>query len=175
MQERLEAEFTEAFDRYADELYRHAAFRLSDPEKAEELVQDTFLRSWNSVRAGTQIREMRAFLYRTMRHLIIDEYRRKKPASLDALLAEPDASDAVLADERDELEAAMDRLDGARAAALVGELPPAYAEALTLRFVDGLAPAEIADRLGETQNAVNVRVHRALKALRKLAEHPAHP
>jgi RNA polymerase sigma-70 factor (ECF subfamily) len=175
MQERLESEFTLAFDRYADELYRHAAFRLSDPEKAQELVQDAFLRSWNSARAGTGIKDMRAFLYRTMRHLIIDEYRRKRPASLDALLEEPEASDALLEDERDELEAAMDRLDGRRAAARIAELPPAYAEALTLRFVEGLSPAEIADRLGETQNAVNVRVHRALKALRTLVEHPTNP
>lgn len=166
----LEYAFTDAFDRYADELYRHAQFRLSDPAKAEEVVQDAFLRAWNSARAGTQIQDFRAFLYRTLRHLVIDEYRRHRTESLDALLEREDATDALLADEHDELAMAMDRLDGARALALLPELPDSYAEAITLRFVDGLTPKEIAVRLDENENTVSVRVHRALKALRVLLE-----
>ncbi|HEX7651312.1 MAG TPA: RNA polymerase sigma factor [Candidatus Paceibacterota bacterium] len=170
MQKHLEQSFTDAFDRYADELFRHASFRLSDRDKAQELVQETFMRSWNSARGGTEIKDMRAFLYRTLRHLIIDEYRRKKPASLDAMLEEESASDAVMADEHDEMAEAMDRLDGARALALLSELPPAYCEVLTLRFVDGLTPQEIGARLDENENTASVRIHRALKALRKIAE-----
>jgi len=172
MQRALEQSFIDAFDRYADELYRHAYFRLSSKEKAEEAVQETFLRAWNSARGGTDIKEMRAFLYRTLRHLVIDEYRRKKTDSLDAWLEEEGATDAILADEHDELEAAVARLDGAQALALVGKLSPAYSEVLTLRFVDGLTPSEIAARLDENENTVSVRIHRALKALRKLLERP---
>jgi len=170
MQKHLEQSFTQAFDRYADELFRHASFRLSDRDKAQELVQETFLRSWNSARGGTDIQDMRAFLYRTLRHLIIDEYRRKKPSSLDALMEEEGATDALMEDERDEMAEAVDRLDGARALALLPELPPAYSEVLTLRFVDGLTPREIGARLDENENTASVRIHRALKALRKLLE-----
>lgn len=170
MQEHLEQEFTAAFDRYADELFRHAYFRLSDRDKALELVQEAFMRSWNSARMGTKVRDMRAFLYRTLRHLIIDEYRRKKSSSLDALLENEEGSDSVLADERDEMAEAMDRLDGVQALALVQELPPSYAEVITLRYVDSLSPHEIAQRLDETENTISVRIHRALKALRTLYE-----
>lgn len=170
MQKHLEQSFTDAFDRYADELFRHASFRLSDRDKAQELVQETFMRSWSSARAGTEIKDMRAFLYRTLRHLIIDEYRRKKSSSLDALMEDENASDALLEDEHDEMAAAVDRLDGARALAMLSALPDAYAEVLTLRFVDGLSPQEIGKRLDENENTASVRIHRALKALRKLLE-----
>jgi RNA polymerase sigma-70 factor (ECF subfamily) len=171
----LDTAFTAAFDSYADELMRHAYYRLSDRDKALELTQECFLRAWDYARTGKDIKDIRAFLYRTLRNLIIDEYRRKKPSSLDAILEDENVSDAILADERDELAAAVDRLDGARALSLLPELPAAYAEVLLLRFVEGLAPSEIAARLEVSENVVSVRIHRALKALRLLAEPGAKP
>jgi len=170
MKERNKA-FEDAFTAYGDELFRHAFFHLSDRERAVDLVQDTYLRSYEYAKEG-DIQNMRAFLYRTLRHLIIDEYRRKKSASLDAMLEKDEhAADArVPAKEHDALEAAMDRLDAARAVERLKDLSPEYAEVLALRYLDGLSPAEIANRLDVTQNLVSVRIHRALKSLKDLLE-----
>src|SRR4051812_4820943 len=88
----LEQSFRSAFDDYADELFRHALYRLSDRDKALDAVQDTFLRALDAARAGPDIENLRAFLYRTLRNLIIDEYRRKKALSLDEMEEEEGSS-----------------------------------------------------------------------------------
>lgn len=171
MKERQEL-FGEAFTAYADELFRHAYFRLSDRERAVDLVEEAFLRAFTYAK-DEDIRDVRAFLYRTLRHLIIDEYRKKKSHSLDALLDEEgDAEYLMPRDESNTLEAATERLDAKRALEKVSELPPQYAEVIMLRFSEGLSPQEIARRIDVSENLVSVRIHRALKALRTLLEKP---
>lgn len=160
--------FETAFAEYADELFRHAFYRLSDREKAVDAVQDTYLRAWayaskHADANDADISNIRAFLYRTLRNLIIDEYRRKKAVSLDAIEEEEGAT--VLASDEDALLAATERLDGAQALAEVSVLPDQYAEVLLLRFVDGLSIGEIAGRIDTSENLVSVRLHRALRAL----------
>lgn len=165
--------FEEAFSAYADELFRHAFFRLSDRERAVDLVQDCFLRAYDYARRAA-IDDMRAFLYRTLRNLIIDEYRKKKSYSLDALLEDEERNTEALlpTDDTNTVEAAMERLDARAALRKVAELPPDYSEVLMLRYVDGLTPTEIAERINVSENLVSVRIHRALKALRILIETP---
>lgn len=163
---------SDAFEAYSDELFRHVALRLRDRERAVELTQECFLRAWDYLTKGEEIEQMRPFLYRTLRHLIIDEYRRKKSVSLEALVEERDGSveDLLPPDESNTLESALARHDGQRVLAALTRLPEPYREAVTMRYVDGLTPQEIADAIGESTNAVSVRVHRGLKKLKDLLE-----
>lgn len=165
--------FERAFAKYADELFRHAFFRLSDRERAVDLVQDTYLRAYAYAK-GAEIEDMRAFLYRTLRNLIVDEYRKKKSYSLDAMLEDEERNAELLLpiDETNTLEAATERIDAKAALEKVSELPVEYAEVLMLRFADGLSPKEIAVRIAISENLASVRIHRALKALRTLLEKP---
>jgi len=166
-------QFIDAFEKHSDELFRHATMRLSDRERAVEITQETYLRAWDYVRRGTEVREMRAFLFKTLRNLIIDEYRKHKSHSLEAMI-EVEAGESIEAilpkDETNTLEAAMERHEGVRALEALKDLPEPYREALALRYIDGLSPREIADIVGESENVVSVRVHRGLKKLRTLLE-----
>jgi len=169
---RREQEFEHAFEAYSDELFRHCALRLRDRERAVELTQECFLRAWDYIGKGGEIAQMRPFLYRTLRHLIIDEYRRKKPHSLEAMVENEEGSveDLLPADESNTLEAALVRHEGARVLEALTRLPEPYREAVTMRYVDGLTPQEIAEATGESTNVASVRVHRGLKKLRELLE-----
>lgn len=172
----LERQFADAFEAYNDELFRHASLRLPDREKALELTQETFLKVWDYLQKGEEIRELRPFLYRTLRHLIIDEYRRKKSVSLEAMVEgsdTPDVETLLPADESNTLESAIERFEGKRALEALKLLPDAYREALTLRYVEGLSPGEISGIIGESENAVSVRIHRGLKKLKVLLEEPS--
>lgn len=172
MQE-LNAQFEAAFNAYSDELFRHASMRMRDRDRALELTQDAFVRAFEYAKRGNTIDDLRPFLYRTLRHLIIDEYRKKKSVSLEAMTegeGSPDIDTLLPADESNTLEAAIGRHEGARALAALQELPDLYREALQLRYVDGLSPTEIAEIVGESENVVSVRVHRALKKLKSLLE-----
>jgi len=169
---RREQELSEAFEAYSDELFRHCSLRLRDRERAVELTQECFLRAWDYLQKGQTIDAMRPFLYRTLRHLIIDEYRRKKPSSLEALAesAEGNVEDLLPADESNTLERAFERHDGTRILEVLEELPEPYKESVVMRYVDGLSPKEIAEAIGESENVVSVRVHRGLKKLKAMLE-----
>lgn len=169
----FEQEFKDAFERYSDELFRHCSMRLSDRERAMELTQDAFMRTWDYVRKGGEVRELRPFLYQTLRNLIIDEYRKAKLHSLDSMLeqAESGQMEAMLpTDETNTIEAAMERLDAKDALKQAGSLPELYREVILLRYVEGLSPKEIGKIVGESENVVSVRIHRALKKMREMLE-----
>jgi RNA polymerase sigma-70 factor (ECF subfamily) len=165
--------FEDAYTRYNDELFRHCYLRVSDRERALELTQEAFLRTWEYIEKGNTVLEFRPFLYRTLKNLIIDEYRKMKTQSLDAMVegTEGGSIETLLPpDETNTLEAAINRFEGAHALEALQELPDAYKEVLILRYVEGLSPKEIAHQLEESENAVSVRVHRGLKKLKELLE-----
>ena len=53
---------------------------------------------------------------------------------------------------------------------LLKQLDKPYQEVLLMRFMNEMAPKEIATATGESSNAVSVRLHRGIKQLRKLYE-----
>lgn len=156
-----QADFLRAYDDYADAIFRHCYFRLYDRERARELMQETFARTWRYLVDGGQIDHLRAFLYRTARNLIIDEQRRRTNVSLDEFL-EKGIDLAPVSGKILEVAA-----DAHRLLDVIHQLPKEYKEVLLLRYVDGLAPREIAHLTGESANVISVRIHRARRRLRQ--------
>lgn len=166
-----EEAFLEAFRTHSGGLFRHAFFRVGDRERALELTQDAFMKAWDYVRGGGDVRSPKSFLYRVMNNLIVDEYRRKKTVSLDAMLdAEGSQAEALFAEGSVwEVEETADRgtmTEKVRIA--VDQLPEDYRTAVTLRFMEGFSPKEIARMIGCTENVVSVRLHRAMSKLKQL-------
>ena len=81
-----EEEFSAAYESYSDALFRHCYFRLYDREKSKDIVQEAFIKTWEYASKGTEIENTRAFLYKVLNNLIVDEIRRKKALSLEILL-----------------------------------------------------------------------------------------
>lgn len=162
MDKRTEQDFIRAYDELADELFRFCAFQVKDRERAKDLMQDAFMRTWTYLEAGNEVQNLRAFLYKTARNLSINESVRSKALSLEEL------HEASGYDPEDT--AIQSPADAAEAAILLGhvsDLDPPMREALTLRYLNGLAVKEIGEILGEAPNTVSVRIHRALEELRK--------
>ncbi len=158
----LEEEFLQAYDAYSDAIFRHCYYRLFDREKAKDVMQDTFMRTWEYLGKGEKVENIRALLYRIANNLIIDFVRKKKEASLDEL--QEAGFDPAIAD--DDMSRAAARLDGAQAVEALKQLDDSHREVLVMRYVNGLEPAEIAQITGETPNTVSVRLHRGLSKLR---------
>lgn len=159
--------FESAYDEFLEPLYRYFFYRLNDRDRAKDLAQETFVRAWLYVRDGKQIASMKPFLYTTASNIFKNELRdRKINVSLDMLTNEyafEIASEDTSAEELSEARLLMSRLP---------KLGPKYQEVLTLRYIDGLPPREIGAILGETDTAVSVRIHRALRKLRELHDKP---
>ena len=85
--EKNKQKFTEAYNEYSDAIFRYCLYKISDREKALDFVQETFVRTWQYIQKGNEVENMKTFLYTTARHIIIDEYRKKKTLSLDYLVS----------------------------------------------------------------------------------------
>ena len=168
-----EDDFNKAYDSYADALFRHCMFRLSHCERALELVQDTFMKAWDTAQRGDKIKNWRAMLYKYLNNLIIDEYRKKKQSSLEHLLEQDGISEGTFTElNSGSLNKEIDRLDAELDAIVLhnamSKLKDNYKKVLILRYIDGLRVKEVAHILQESQNAVSVRINRAIKKLEQV-------
>lgn len=142
----------------------YAFFKLHDHTIGEGLVQDTFVKTWSYLVRGGKIESMKAFLYHVLNDLIVDEYRKHKSTSLDALLTEgfePKAVPAALL---------FDVLDGKATALLILQLPEPYRKIMRMRYVQDLSLKEMSLITGKSKNSLAVQVHRGLKKLKLLYE-----
>ena len=164
-----EEAYLAAFREHSQGLFRYAFIRLRSRDRATDMVQDTFMKVWDYLRAGGMVREYKSFLYRTLRNLIIDESRRKRSESLEAMTNERRAHiEAELAvSSQVEVEGALDEValkEKVRGALIT--LRPEHQEVLTLRYIDGFSPKEIAQMIGVSENVVSVRINRGVQKLR---------
>lgn len=158
----MEKEYMNAYEKYADAIFRYCFYRVYEREKAKELAQETFLRAWKYIAEGRHIENMRAFFYRVAHNLIVDSSRRVAPHSLDALREK--GFDAGY----DGREPQLVKIEVSVLFEKIKKLDEKYQEAILLRYVEGLSPKEISKILGDTENAVSVRIHRGKKQLKKI-------
>src|SRR3989344_4330456 len=146
--------FLEAYDLYADAIFRYCAVRIYDREKARDCVQDVFIRAWDYIASGKTVDKWRPFLFRIATNLLIDNSRKKSETiSLETLMEtgfDPGKDERVHVDNW---------LDGQKALAALANLEEIYRQAVYLRYVEDLSPGEIAEIAGTSENVVSVRIH----------------
>lgn len=156
--------FLTAYDEHADALFRHCLFKVHDREIAKDILQETYVKVWGYIAKGKEIENMRAFIYKVLNNLVVDEYRKKRNSSLDAMAEEgfdPKAENLTNIEEV---------MDGERAIALLAKLDDRYKDAVFMRYVNGLEISEIAEITGDAENTVSVHIHRGLKKLKEIYE-----
>jgi RNA polymerase sigma factor (sigma-70 family) len=161
-EEEGQAELTTAHFDHEKGLNAYAFFKVHNHEMGEDLVQDTFRKTWSYLLKGGKIDVMKAFLYHILNNLIVDEYRKNKTTSLDALLEkgfEPSTGDT---------ERLLNVLDGKAAILLIQQLPEKYQKVMRMKFVQLLTLKEISLITGQTKNAIAVQIHRGLEKLKLL-------
>jgi RNA polymerase sigma-70 factor (ECF subfamily) len=147
---------------FAKGLASHAFFKLHNHAMSDDLVQDTFMKTWKFLAKEGKIDVMKSFLYHILNNLIVDEYRKRKNASLDVLLEkgfEPGT------DNREKM---IDMLDGKAALLLIARLPEKYKKVMRMRYVQDLTLKEMALVTGESKNTMAVQLHRGLAKLKLL-------
>lgn len=153
-----ERTFLACYESTADSLLRHAYYKVSDREVAKDIVQESFMRTWDHLAKGKSIENMKAFVFHIANNLVIDYYRKKKTLSLDAL-----AEDGFEPHHEDD--AIIVSVETEQVFKMVEKLEEPYREVIKLRYVSGLSLPEIAAVVQESENAVSVRIHRAIKKL----------
>lgn len=161
--EDIKQSFIQVYEKNADALFRYALYNLNNRELSKDMVAETFARIWNYLVNGGKIDNMRAFLYRTLKNLIVDYFRSKKTLSLDRIMEEETfvepVSDIISPEEYSDGKVVMRILD---------QISPDYKEIIIMRYVQGLSFKEIAKINDENENTVAVRFHRAIKRLKEI-------
>lgn len=158
-------EFNVLFAEYRDQLVRFLVRRVSSPEVAMDLAQDAYVRLLQADAGTGEIRDARAYLFRTAANLAIDHQRRHRLMPLDP---SPTAAEAV-ADRAPTPEAvAVSRAELRALAVAIDALPPRRRAAFLLARVEGLTYVEIGQRLGMSPKTA---FSHTVKALADLTRH----
>jgi len=158
-----EKAFLDAYKQYADSIYRHCYFRVYNQDLAEDLTQETFIKTWKYIADGKEIKNIKAFLYKVALNLIIDNSRKKTTLVFDDI-KEKEVSVRLYSMENK----IMDNFEAKEIIGVLEQLGEKYRQVIMLRYISELSPVEIADILEESPNAVSVRLNYAIKKLREL-------
>ena len=148
------------------ELVRYAASQLSDVELSRDVVQEAFIQVWERRRAWRPGGSARAYLYRIVRHLMIDQKRRQgvRRRWLKRQGREEAATGAHAATPAEVLDAKM-LADAFQAA--VASLPDRRREVFELVFQRGLSHAEAATVMNVSAQTVANQMSSALRTVRQ--------
>jgi len=137
------------------ELYRYALGLCRNPDLAEDLVQETFMRAWRSQQTLKSAAAARAWLYTILRNEHARLYERQRPEVWDpATLPQIATKDYDTSTEAFVLRRAL------------YELHIDYREPLLLQVMGGFSCKEIGAMLNLKVNTVLTRLFRARKSLR---------
>src|SRR6476646_10013038 len=114
----------------------------------EELVQDTFVRAFNSLDSFRGESSFRTWLFTIERRLLVDRRRAEKRRRDRVEIQEDDAST-----EYDELDGVVANETERRMRQAMSRLSPTQKEVFTLRVAEGLSYKEIAAAVGTTEGA----------------------
>lgn len=151
-----------AYHDYNKMLNAHAFLKVQSHELGEDLVQKTFVKMWLYLVKQGKVDQMKAFLFHILKNLIIDEYRKPKTLSLDALREkgyEPSVNDT---------KKLINIIDGKAALLLIQKLPLKYQVLMDMRYGKDLSIKEIAADKQERANTVTVKLQRGLQKLKLL-------
>jgi len=158
---------TGAHHDYGKGLRLYAFFKVRDHATSEDLVQDTFIKTWGYLVKGGEVVVMKAFLYHILNNLIVDEYRKHKTTSLDILLEKGIEPKALYSGYPRRL---FNLIDGKAALFLIERLPIKYQRVVRMRYLQDLSLKEISLITGQSKNTIAVQIHRGLEKLKILYE-----
>lgn len=148
---------------FAPRIHRLGLRTLRDDGHAEELVQETFVRLWQSAgRFDPSRGSAGAFTFTIAQRVAIDLLRRAavRPRLVAAV---PDEALGMSTGDEDVVERVAREFLVREA---LDTLSPKHREVITLSFDQDLADGQIADRLGVPVGTVRSRTYYALRALR---------
>lgn len=163
-------------DKYLADVYSFALRLTNEPQAAEDITQESFIKAWKNVRRFLPGNNFQAWLFSIVRNTAIDYLRSKKEIAFSAFenAQGENILTAVLSDEGPLAEELLARAEDARyLGGLLEQINPDYRAVLDLRYSSNLTFEEIGEILKRPLHTVKSQHRRALVALRRLLANPA--
>jgi RNA polymerase sigma factor (sigma-70 family) len=160
----MAARFEQLIDRHHDELFAYL-WRLLGKERGsdvaldvEDLIQEVFLRAYESYARLRPDSNPRAWLYKIATNCVFTKLRRVKKWREKAVALERSATKSALPSGHADL--------AAQVKALVNALPVKQKACVTLRYLQDLDYSEIAGTLNCSEASARANVYQAIQRLR---------
>ncbi|MFF0829601.1 RNA polymerase sigma factor [Brevibacillus sp. NPDC003359] len=153
--------YSQIIDRYKGKIVTYLYKMIGNMPDAQDLAQDVFTKTFYLLKDYRPERKFSSWLYRIASNHCLDEMRRRKRTEQTAIVEEqivdPETPEtALLYKERDtQLERSIMLLD------------EEYREVFVLHYLQRLSYREISERLSLTESAVQMRLFRARKEMKK--------
>lgn len=153
--------FLRLVEPHLDSLYRTAVHMTGRPERAEDAVQETYLRAWRYLDTFEEGRNARVWLFAILRNAIFEASRKRRREVATASLDDVGPDNVAGANE-----APPDRLADAEIVEAIQKLPEEFRIVVLLAVVEGMKYREIADALDIPIGTVMSRLYRGRQLLR---------
>ncbi|PWK16157.1 RNA polymerase sigma factor SigW [Tumebacillus permanentifrigoris] len=167
--------FAELVELYKDKLYNLGYRMLGNPQEAEDIAQEAFLRAYKNLDKYNASHKFSTWIYRIATNLCIDRMRKKKASySLDAEVDGIEGGDMYTRLSSPDLgpEDEVMRTETQREVQdAIEALPENYRAAVILKYLHDMSLQEIADVLEVPVSTVKTRIHRGREALRAGLRH----
>lgn len=162
--------FSLLVEKYQTKVYNLALRMSGNEDDAFDLAQDSFVRAWRNLGSFQFESSFSTWLFRLTSNICLDFLRAKKrraAVSLTVTDEEDEESQLAVPDPgKTPEEAVIAAEDRALLTRALNELPADQRQILTLRAIDDLSYAEIAEILHLQEGTVKSRLSRARTALR---------
>jgi len=158
--------FSQIYNRYISKIYRFVFLKVSSQEIAEDLTSEAFSKTWVVFKENQdEIKNVRAFLYKTANNLVIDHYRQKGRTNVVSV------NNPSVIDPKQDLEKhVLLSSDMNNVKQALVHLKEDYQNVILWHYLDDLPISEVSELLNRSEQATRVLLHRALKALKQKIE-----
>lgn len=149
---------------HQEPIFRLAYLLLGDPDDAEDITQETFVRAYRALNGFDLERPLRPWLLRIASNLAHNRHRsagRYLAALTRFARQDPDGISRTIIKEQDESQALW---------LAVKQLAKPFQEVIYLRYFLDMSESEMVDVLNVPAGTVKSRLHRALTKLRGIVE-----
>ena len=142
--------------RYADNVYGYVCSIVRDEHEAEDLTQQIFAKLLTTLdRYEPRQVPFSAWILRVAHNAAIDHLRARRPVPVEDVRPLHAADDTTGRERFADLRLAL------------AALPEEQRDVIVLRFLIGLTPREVAERMGRSEDAVHGLQHRGRRRLRR--------
>ena len=154
--------FALIYDHFSGRIYKFVYFRVGHKEVAEDILSDTFVKSWQKINQINTPAALSAWLYQIAKNNIIDYYRLKKET-----VALEDVEE-FLEDEVNPVDLTTVNMQQKKILQMMDALSEEQQQVIKYKFFEDLSNEEIAYVMSKTVGAIRVLQHRAILKLKEL-------
>lgn len=167
-------QFAKFYNQHSPKIYRFVYLKVNSQQDSEDLTSEAFFKFWKNLNDNKEkIDNPRALLYKIANNSVIDFYRKK---SRTELITDPEDDILTRIKDKSDLNKEIDLgEDVVQIKEALSNIKEEYKDIIIWHYLDDFSAKEIAQITEKPEGTIRVKIHRALKSLKKAINNKARP